>query len=158
MLEEERGEQGTERGDHQTEDGVKDVTNLALALKGSRKDLQVAEDRAASFSSSVTTGEEPYQDKAELRDESREGRRSSSRCTEAEGDSTGGRKRRAMREHFLGDVEEQLARREKEARRRLLAAWQAHYALRNAGRRCGSYRVPPELCYVFDAGPESMDE
>ncbi|KEP67621.1 UNVERIFIED_CONTAM: hypothetical protein HHA_226840 [Hammondia hammondi] len=33
---------------------------------------------------------------------------------------------------------------------RLAEAWQAHCALKYAGRRCLMYRVPPELCYFFD--------
>ncbi|KYK69296.1 putative ion channel protein [Toxoplasma gondii TgCatPRC2] len=34
---------------------------------------------------------------------------------------------------------------------RLAEAWQAHCALKYAGRRCLMYRVPPELCYFFDS-------
>ncbi|PFH35088.1 TBC domain-containing protein [Besnoitia besnoiti] len=35
--------------------------------------------------------------------------------------------------------------------RRFLAAWEAHAALKYAGRRCLMYRVAPECCYKFDS-------
>ncbi|PHJ17755.1 ion channel protein [Cystoisospora suis] len=69
------------------------------------------------------------------------------------------RKRRRLG-HLLSHskVKEDPKREKKDVYHRFFTAWQAHYALKHAGRRSGGYRVPPELCYVFDSSEDEREK
>lgn len=143
-----------------TSDVQKDVLNtqeperrrIAQAHNNSagKKKIRTNEERARRSASSVDMSKED-DDISSL-----------SCCTERrekeEHKEKDGKRKRLAYSPSHSNAKEDAKRGEKEVYRRFLTAWQAHYALKHAGRRSGGYRVPPELCYVFDSSEDEREK